>query len=173
MKKNDNFLENRNIVIVDIETTGLFCDEKEQNSAEISRIDATKLENGKITETFSTYVACDKKIDDNIAILTGINNDTLKNAPSCETALKNFVDFSNGCSLYARNEVFVNKFLSFYTDKLGIRLDLCCEENDCINNVLNFYYIKGLLRLYNISDEENETIQLANLLIKLQDEPIL
>ena len=170
MNKRENILENRKIVIVDVETTGLYCGKDGYDDAEISRIDATKIENGKILETFSTYVFCEKEISENIAKLTGINNTTLIGAPKCEEALKMFVDFSEDFELHARNGEFVNRFFSFYGNKYGVKVNECCEFNDRICKVLNFPYVDGLLRLFNIKKEDNETLYFSRLLIKLQEE---
>lgn len=170
MKKRENILENRKIVIVDVETTGLYCGKEGHDDAEISRIDATKIENGKIVETFSTYVFCEKKIDDVISRITGINNDMLIGAPKCETALKQFVEFAGDYELHARNGEFVNRFFSFYGEKFGVKVPECCEFDDRICKVLNFPYVDGILRLFNIKKEDNETLYFSRLLIKLQEE---
>ena len=47
----------KKIVIIDVETTGLYCGEDGKKPANILRVDATKIEDGKIGETFSSLVA--------------------------------------------------------------------------------------------------------------------
>ena len=56
-------IKDKKIVIIDIETSGLYCGEDGREPARILRVDATKIENGVIGESFSSLVACSKYIN--------------------------------------------------------------------------------------------------------------
>ena len=78
----------RNVVVVDTETTGLSF-----NHDELIQIAAARLEQGTIAERFSTFVNPGKDIPDDIVHLTGITQDDVADAPSPEEALARLVEF--------------------------------------------------------------------------------
>lgn len=152
-----NLIKNKKIVIIDVETSGLYCGEyKDEKVARILRVDATKIENGVIGESFSSLVACGKYINKFVRDLTGISNKTLKGAPRIKAVLKQLKEFTNGYEVYARNSMFVNKFLSYYGDKNGVETNLA-KADDC-NEISKFLrYGKGVkeaLQLATTSDTE-------------------
>lgn len=57
-----DLISNLKFAIVDIETSGLYCGEDGKKPANILRVDATKIENWKIGESFSSLVACGEYI---------------------------------------------------------------------------------------------------------------
>ena len=158
-----NLIENKKIVIVDVETSGIWCGENGKEPSNILRVDATKIENGKICESFSSLVACRKYIPKYIARLTGISNNTLKGAPRIKTVLKKLKEFTCGYEVYARYSEFVNKFLSYYGNKNGVSIDLAKEDN--YNEISKFlsYGNGGEDHLRNAT--ESETLVLAKLLV--------
>ena len=79
------------IVCFDIETTGL----KVQREA-ITEIGAVVLKNGKITDTFQTFVNPGRRLTPEIIGLTGITDAMLSGAPSPKEALTAFLDFVGG-----------------------------------------------------------------------------
>ena len=83
----------KNIVVFDIETTGL-----DLSNDQIIEIGAVKVEDGKIKEKFSSFVKPTIKIPYEVTRLTGI-----KDAPSAEVVLKEFYDFSKDCILCGHN----------------------------------------------------------------------
>ena len=64
-----NLIKGKKIVIIDIETSGIYCGEDGKEPARILRVDATKIESGKIGESFSLFVACGKYINKNIRVI--------------------------------------------------------------------------------------------------------
>jgi DNA polymerase III alpha subunit (gram-positive type) len=158
-----DLMKDKKIVIVDIETSGLCCGENGKEPARILRVDATKVENGKVGESFSSLVACGEYIPKRIKVLTGISNKTLKGAPRLKTVLKQLKGFTNGYEVYARNSEFVNKFLTYYGNKNGIQIDLAKEKD---YNEISKFISKRELREYLKNSKDNETIALAKLLVK-------
>lgn len=161
-----NLIKNKKIVIIDIETSGLYCGENGKEPARILRVDATKIEKGKIGESFSSLVACGEYINKFVRNLTGISNKTLKGAPRLKTVLKQLKDFTNGYEVYARNSEFVNKFLSYYGNKNGIETNLAkADYYDEISKFLRYdEEVEKALQLATTSD----TKILAQLLTKKQ-----
>ena len=98
-----DLIKNKKIVIFDIETSGLYCGEDGKEPARILRVDATKIENGKICESFSSLVACSRFIKKYVSDLTGISNKTLKGAPRIKAVLKTLDDSYSGKTL---NNIF-------------------------------------------------------------------
>ena len=156
-------IKNKKIVIIDIETSGLYCGEDDKEPARILRVDATKIENGRLGETFSSLVACSKYINKNVRNLTGISNNTLKGAPRIKTVLKKLKEFTYGYEIYALYSEFVNKFLSYYGNKNGVSIDLAKEDN---YNEISKFINQRELREYLKNSKDNETITLAKLLVK-------
>ena len=156
-------IKDKKIVIIDIETSGLYCGEDGKKPARILRLDATKIENGVIGESFSSLVACGKYINKSIATLTGINNKMLKGQPKIKDVLKALKEFTCGYEVYARNSEFVNKFLFYYSNKSGIQIDLAKEKD--YNEISKFlrYGNGGEEHLRNAT--ESETLVLAKLLV--------
>lgn len=124
-----DLIKGKKIIIIDIETSGLYCGENGRESARILKVDATKIEDGKIGESFSSLVACGEYINKFVRDITGISNKTLKGAPRLKTVLKQLKDFTNGYEVYARNSEFVNKFLTYYGNQNGIQVDLAKEKD--------------------------------------------
>ena len=137
-----DLIKNKKIAIIDVETSGLNCGENDNEPARILRVDATKIENGNIGESFSSLVACGEYINKFVRNITGISNKTLKGAPRIKTVLKQLKDFTNGYEVYARNSEFVNKFLSYYGNKNGIQIDLAKEKD--YNEISKFINQKEL-----------------------------
>ena len=126
----NDLISSKKIVIIDVETSGLYCGEYEDEKiACILRVDATKIEDGKIGESFSSLVACGEYINKFVRDITGISNKTLKGAPRIKTVLKRLKEFTNGYEVYARNSEFVNKFLSYYGNKNGIETNLAKADD--------------------------------------------
>ena len=158
-----DLIKDKKIVIVDVETSGIYCGEDGKKPANILRVNATKIENGKIGETFSSYVSCRKVIPEKIVDLTGINNETLKGAPRIKTVLNELKEFINGYEIYARYSKFINKFLLYYANKNNIVLELAKEDNyNEISKYLNCKEHREYLK--NFTD--NEPLALAKLLVK-------
>lgn len=114
----------KKFVVFDIETTGL----NYIPSAGMDRIielGAVKVEGGKITERFSTFVACPVRVPDEIVSITGITDEMLVGAPSISDVIADFRKFCDGCELVGHNAAgFDIKFIRYYGEKEGFRFDM-------------------------------------------------
>ena len=110
----DGSLDGR-FIIFDLETTGL----KPVNE-EITEIAATLVEGGAVIDTFQTYVNPHKPIPPEITELTGISDETVRDAPELEEALSRFFDFAKDDVLVAHNAGFDMSFLKTACKRLGI-----------------------------------------------------
>ena len=97
----------RNVVVIDTETTGLSF-----NHDELIQIAAARLERGEIVEWFITFVDPGKKIPDDIVHLTGITDTDVKNAPSPDAALKLLSEFVGDSLIVAHNVEFDKTFVT-------------------------------------------------------------
>ena len=93
-------------VVFDLETTGLSKD-----SDKITEIGAVKIENGKITDHFSTFVNPQRPIPQKIVELTSITDEMVAGAPKIEEILPKFFEFCKGCVLVAHNAEFDTGFI--------------------------------------------------------------
>ncbi|MBE7044181.1 MAG: PolC-type DNA polymerase III [Ruminococcaceae bacterium] len=101
-------------VVFDIETTGL-----SNTKNNITEIGAVKVEQGEITERWSTFVNPCEPIPANIVELTGITDEMVADAPKIEEILGDFLEFCKGCVLVAHNARFDVGFIQKAADKHG------------------------------------------------------
>ncbi len=113
-------LKKGKVVVVDIETSGLFCGEEGKENAYILEIAALRLDHFHEAERFHSYVACPVSLPEEISTLTGITDEMLAGAPPVEQVLKEFAVFSDGAILVGHNLPFDCKFLEYYGAKYGI-----------------------------------------------------
>ena len=97
---------NGTYVVFDLETTG-FSSIKDK----IIEIGAVKVENGVITDKFSTFVNPKVPIPFEITNLTGITDDMVMEAPDIETILPQFLEFVGDAVLVAHNASFDVSFI--------------------------------------------------------------
>lgn len=102
-------------VAFDIETTGL----KVEKDA-ITEIGAVICRNGKLCETFNTFVDPQMHISAEITHLTGIKDSDVAGAPKLKEALEAFLDFVGDRPLVAHNADFDMGFISAGCDKYNI-----------------------------------------------------
>lgn len=93
-------------VVFDLETTG-FSPIKDK----IIEIGAVKVERGKITEKFSTFVNPKIPIPFQITQLTSITDQMVIDAPDIETVLPQFLEFIGDAALVAHNASFDVSFI--------------------------------------------------------------
>ena len=105
-------------VVFDLETTGL-----EPTKDEIIEIGACKILQGKIVETFSTFVKPAKSIPKEITNLTGIDNGMVENAPTINYVLPDFYKFCFGSTMVGHNVSFDISFIYNIAKKLSYNFD--------------------------------------------------
>ena len=114
-QKTTKYLEENDVVVFDLETTGLNFLE-----SEIIEIGAIKIKKGgAISERFSTFVKPTKDIPKEITDLTGITNEDVKDGTPLATALADFYKFTRGSTLVGHNISFDYGFINYYGRKVG------------------------------------------------------
>ena len=102
-------------VVFDIETTGF-----SPLTNHIIEIGAVRVEKGKITDRFSTFVNPDEPIPFRIEQLTKINDAMVLDAPRIDKVLPDFLKFCEGAALVAHNASFDVSFIDRNARLLGL-----------------------------------------------------
>lgn len=141
-------------VVFDIETTGL---DKYQNH--ITEIGAVKVENGVITDKWSTFVNPGEPIPQNIVELTSITDEMVKDAPAIAEILPDFLAFCKGCVLVAHNARFDVGFISVAAKRCEIPFNFAYLDTlqlaRCLYPQLANHKLNNLTRHLNIMLENH------------------
>ena len=97
----------RNVVVIDTETTGFSF-----NHDELIQIAAARLEEGEIVDWYVTFVNPGKPIPEDIVHLTNISDEDVKEAPSPQEALAGLVEFAGDAIMVAHNVGFDRTFVT-------------------------------------------------------------
>lgn len=95
----------QNVVVIDTETTGV-----SPKKDELTQIAAARLEHGRVTEWYVTFVNPGMHIPDEISHLTHIHDADVADAPSPEEALAGLVAFAGDAKMVAHNAEFDRNF---------------------------------------------------------------
>ncbi len=141
-------------VVFDIETTGF-----SPNVNKIIEIGAVKVEKGKITEKFSTFVNPQVPIPFRIEELTSINDEMVVNAPTIDVTLPQFMEFCKDCVMVAHNADFDMSFIMNNCDKLGIEHDFTYVDTVALARILltnlNRYKLDTVAKAVGVSLENH------------------
>ena len=164
-------LEEKDIVVFDIETTGL-----SKFNDNITEIGAVKVRNGEVIEVFQKLVNPEMVIPDFIVDLTGITNEMVANEPTIDKIMPEFLDFADNSILAAHNAEFDIGFIQrkslelgiefkpIYLDTLWLARALNSDlKNHKLNTLAKHYQVK-LLNHHRASDDARAT---ADILIKM------
>ncbi|EEG75253.1 PolC-type DNA polymerase III [[Clostridium] hylemonae] len=118
-------------VVFDLETTG-FSSIKDK----IIEIGAVKVEGGRITEKFSTFVDPKIPIPFRITQLTGITDQMVMDAPEIEAALPAFLEFAGDAALVAHNAGFDVGFIDQNCRYMDITPDFTAVDTVAMSRIL-------------------------------------
>jgi DNA polymerase-3 subunit epsilon len=109
-------LDELNVTVFDLETTGFFPDQGD----EILSIGAVKMKGGKIQhdETYYSLARCNQKLSLEIKELTGLQDDEMEKSPELSKVLVDFYEFVKGDVLVAHHASHEKKFLQHANWKL-------------------------------------------------------
>ena len=122
---------NDTYVVFDLETTGF-----SPLNNKIIEIGAVKVENGKITDRFSTFVNPEVPIPFKIEELTGIRDDMVLDAPKIEEILPEFLKFCEGAIMVAHNAGFDMSFISKNCERQGLECEYTVIDTVALARVL-------------------------------------
>ena len=107
-KQVPKFLQDKIFVCYDFETTGLHY----VNGDKIIEIGAVKIENGKITEKFMSFIDPEKHIPEDASAISGIVDSDVQGSPTADKVLQDFYKFTRGAIIIGYNNInFDNIFL--------------------------------------------------------------
>ena len=116
-------LKNNVFVVFDLETTGLNNNPAMGKMDKIIEIGAVKIVGGEIKEKFSSFVACEERLSQEIVNLTGITDADLVGAPKIDKAIADFFKFIDGAYLVGHNVNFDYNFVRYYAEQNGYMID--------------------------------------------------
>ncbi len=115
----NDFIMKNDIVVFDIETTGL-----DPENCEITELGAVKIEKGEITEKFSSFAKPKFPIPEEVQRLTNITDDMVRYAPRIEDVVYDFYEWSRGCVISGYNIIgFDMKFINKVAKQIDLNFD--------------------------------------------------
>ena len=141
-------------VVFDLETTG-FSSVKDK----IIEIGAVKVENGEITDKYSTFVNPKIPIPFRITQLTSITDEMVMESPEIETILPQFLKFVGDAVLVAHNASFDVSFIEENCKQQGIEPDFTSVDTVGLARVLlptlSKFKLNVVAKALNISQEHH------------------
>lgn len=110
-------IKHNNYIAFDFETTGLYI------PCKIIEIGAVKVLNGQIVKKYQILVNPCCKLPNIITQITNITDEMLRDKPTIDEVLPDFIDFIQDYPLVAHNAPFDTKFLKYYAKLIGINID--------------------------------------------------
>ena len=160
----------KNFVAIDVETTGL------NDDSEIIEIGLAVVENGSVARTWQSLVKPKKRIPKDIAIMTGISDDMVADAPSWAEIEEEFLALVDGKLLLAHNFPFDKGRIEF---QLGRSLDnVWLDSHDMAKlflPTLSSYKLMAIATHLHIPDTDhhralNDAIVCAQVFLRILDD---
>lgn len=164
--------KDKSFVVLDIETTGLNSNPDVGEVNHIIEVAAVRIEQGKITEKFSSFCACPIPLPEEIVKLMGISNEDLKNAPSVKLVLKNLHDFCKDSEIVGHNISFDLGFLNHYGAKYkisfkGAYVDTLAMSKKLLKNELKNYQLSTVAEHFKLKFKEHRALNDATVTAKI------
>lgn len=163
--------ESQEIVVFDLETSGMNCEEDF-----IIEIGAVKVRGGKVIDEFHSFVACPQPLSKEIEQLTGIKNKDIASAPFVKEVLENFYSFADGCFLASYNLSFDWNFIKHAADLYGLkfanhRIDILPLVQEKLQGQISTYKLSIIAAHYGIETNQHSVLDAvkiaAEILLKL------
>ena len=159
--------------VFDIETTGL-----EAGVDAIIEIGAVIVDHGKLCERYNSFVNPRRSIPEKIQKLTGIDDSMVKNAPTIEQVLPEFLKFAGDAPFVAHNASFDTGFINIQCRRLELgsprpALDTLALARQLVPE-LRAHKLNHLTKHFQIELENHhravdDAIACAHILLKLFD----
>lgn len=170
--------KDKTFVVIDIETTGLNSNPDYGEVNHIIEVSAVKVEQGKITQKFSSFCTCPISLPEEIVKLTGISNADLASAPSVKQVLQNLRDFCGESEIVGHNVSFDLGFLSYYGAQYRITFkkayaDTLAMSKRLLKNKLVNYRLSTVAEHFKLKFKGhralNDALVTAKIFLKLTD----
>ncbi|MEG2310866.1 MAG: PolC-type DNA polymerase III, partial [Clostridia bacterium] len=160
--------------VFDIETTGL-----DPKYDKITEIAVCKVKNGEIVDEYSTFVNPERLIPQKLQELTHITNEMVKDSPTVDAMLPEFLEFCKGSILVAHNAKFDVSFIR--ENALSLKLEFNPQVLDTLTMSRELYTTFENHKLGTIAKELgvrlegahraiNDTRATAEIFLKMQED---